>query len=319
MEQPVQSARRFRFSSFEVSLDAGEVRKHGLRVKVQDKPFQVLAVLLERAGQVVTREELRQCLWPADTFVNFDANLNTALNKLRHALGDSADNPRFIATIPRRGYCFIAPVEPIGEYPEMERTGTSKPPLPPGVSSPQPSPTGGGFLPKRRTRIVALIFLTAAVIVLPFILGWPRLSPATGKTLVLVLPFENLSGDPTQEYFSDGLTDELITQLGRLQPDRLGAIARALAMRHRNTRKPLDQVARELGADYVLEGSVRRWGGRVSISAQLIRTRQGAPLWAETYERDLKDAAAIQRDVAARIAESLALKLLAPSRRPTPN
>ena len=252
-----------RFGVFEVDVRAGELRKHGMKIKLQEKPFQILTLLLEHPGEVVTREQLRQKLWPADTFVDFDRSLNTGVRKLREALSDSAENPRFVETLPRRGYRFLAPIEGLG-----------------------------------------------------------RLSPPTGKITLVVLPFENMSADPEQEYFSDGLTEEMITELARLYPQRLGVIARTSAMHYKGRDTTIDQVSRELGVDYVLEGSVRRAGDRVRISAQLIQVGDQTHLWAESYERTLADVFAIQSEVAGRVAHSLEVELLptqqgAPARAPT--
>jgi len=183
-----------RFGPFDVDLRTGELRKKGFKVRLQDKPFQILAALLERPGDLVTREELQRRLWPGDTFVDFDNGLNTALNKLRESLGDSAGKPQYIETFPRRGYRFMA---------QVSKTG------------------------KKR------------------------------GTMLAVLPFENLSGDQEQEYFSDGLTEEMITQLARLNPDRLGVIARTSSLRYKKTNKGIGRIARELGVDWILEGSVR--------------------------------------------------------------
>lgn len=240
-----------RFGVFEVDLRAGELRKQGLKIKLQEKPFQILALLLQHTGEVVTREELRNRLWPAGTFVDFDRNLNTAINKLREVLGDSADNPRFVETLPRRGYRFIAPLALLG-----------------------------------------------------------RVSPPAGKVMLAVLPFENLGGDPEQEYFSDGLTEEMITQLGCLQPRRLGVIARTTAMRYKGTGKSIDQIGRQLGVDYILEGAVRRAADRVRVTAQLIQVSDQTHLWAESYDRKVAEIFAVQKEVARRIANSLAIELL---------
>ena len=250
MKESTRSPRVVRFGVFEVDLRTGELRRSGLKIRLQDQPFQILAMLLERPGEVVTREELGQRLWPADTFVDFDRGLNTSIKRLREALGDSADNPRFIETLPRRGYRFIAAVE-----------GASRPKL------------------------------------------------LSGKILLIVLPFENLSGDPTQEYFSDGMTEEMITELARLNPEALGVIARTSAMQYKSTNKGIDQIGHELGVDYILEGSVRRAGNRVRISAQLIQASDQTHLWADSYDRDLEDILTLQGEVARAIAGEIRIKV----------
>ena len=247
-----RSAQAVRFGAFEVDLRAGELRKQGLKIKLQEKPFHVLALLLERPGEVVTREELREKLWPADTFVDFDHSVNTAVNKLREGLGDSADNPRFVETLPRRGYRFIAPVEEMGREPvSLAVAARARPRLWLVVA---------GLL---------VVFLAAGYIVRQYF--WRPAQPPAGRIMLAVLPFHNLSGDPEQEYFSDGLTEEMISQLGRVQPEHLAVIARTSAMQYKNTDKRVDQIGRELGVDYVVEGSVRRESDRVRILAQLIR------------------------------------------------
>jgi TolB-like protein/Tfp pilus assembly protein PilF len=245
----------YRFGAYQVDLRAGELRKHGLKIKLQEQPFQVLASLLERAGEVVTREGLQRKLWPGDTFVDFDHGLNAAIARLREALCDSASSPRYIETIPRRGYRFLVKVETLGGEPVSGR-----------------------------------------------------------RVMLAVLPFENLDSNPEQEYFADGMTEEMIAQLGRLNPAQLGVIARTSAMQYKRTTKSVGEIGQELGVDFVLEGSVRRAGQRARITSQLIRVSDQSHLWAESYDRNLDDVLAIQTDCARRIARSLALELL-PSQR----
>ena len=254
-----------RFGTFEVDLRARELRKGGIRIRLQDQPFEILAVMLERPGDVVTREELRQRLWPAGTFVDFEHSLNAAVKRLRAALGDDADNPRFVETLHRRGYRFIAGVESEGQ-------------------------------PARTLHVVRP----------------PSARPAPDRAGVrlVVLPFANMSSDPAQEYFSDGLTEEMITQIGRLCPGRLGVIARTSAMLFKRSGKSASDIGRELSADYLLEGSVRGEGDRIRITAQLIETRTEVHLWAETYDRSLGETLNLQTDVAAHIARSLAMELV---------
>src|SRR5712692_6647122 len=225
MSEPDQSPRWVRFGTLDVELRTGEIRKQGARFKLQEKLFQVLALLLEHAGRIVTREELRQRLWPADTFVDFDANLNTTLNKLRQAIGDSADHPRFIETIPRRGYRFIATVEPLendakGEPPTAETAPAAKAPTAELRSE-------SGKRSARRPLLIATLALLAFVlagVALYYLRGVASsvARPPAARMMLLVLPFENLSGDTEQEYFSEGLTDEMITQLAQVNSGRLG-------------------------------------------------------------------------------------------------
>jgi TolB-like protein/DNA-binding winged helix-turn-helix (wHTH) protein/Flp pilus assembly protein TadD len=306
--------RHFQFGVFEVDLSTNELHKQGSRIKLQEKPFQLLILLLEHAGRITTREELRRGLWSADTFVNFDANLKTTVNKLRQVLGDSAESPIFIETIPRRGYRFLPPVA------RLESRSLAAAPAAPTVAPVWAATPAIPAEPPKAPRwswrhaVFAPLFGIAllAVSLYVFRAGPAPVSPPTPhRVVLLVLPFDNLSGDPAQEYFSDGLTDEMITLLGRQYPRALAVIARTSAMRYRGTQMPLAQVARELGGvEYVLEGSVRRSGHHVSINAQLFRAQDQASLWAETYEREVADLLAIQHDVAGRIAGSLVLEVV---------
>ena len=265
LDRPRSHVRRF--GTFEVDLRARELRKGGIRIRLQDQPFEILVMMLERPGDIVTREELRERLWPAGTFVDFEHSLNAAIKRLRAALGDTADNPRFVETLHRRGYRFIAAVEPTDRQPSA-----------------------------RTLRVVRPI----------------GVSPAQDAAVVrlVVLPFANLSNDPSQEYFSDGLTEEMITQIGRLCPGRLGVIARTSSMLFKRSTKSASEIGRELAADYLLEGSVRREGDRIRITAQLIETRTEVHLWAQTYDRSVGETLIMQADVSAHIARSLAMELV---------
>jgi TolB-like protein/DNA-binding winged helix-turn-helix (wHTH) protein len=322
MEPSLTTPKVIRFGAFEADVRAGELRKQGLRVKLQDKPFQVLVTLLERPGDVVTRDELREKLWPGDTFVDFDHGINIAINKLREALGDSADSPRFVETLARRGYRFIGVAEvvvPAGPAPAgsnapgdpatlLRERESPLDPLPPEAGGLHPSGTALARYSRART-IVILCFL---VIVAGYA-GWrlhsPRPAPSSGRIMLAVLPFENLSGNPEQDYFSDGLTEEMITQLGRLHPERLGVIARTTMMQYRGTHKTTSEIGRELGVDYILEGSVRRSNGRVRITAQLIRVSDQTHVWADSYEHSLSDVLELQSEAAGAIAESIQVQL----------
>jgi TolB-like protein/DNA-binding winged helix-turn-helix (wHTH) protein/Flp pilus assembly protein TadD len=312
------AARRFQFGVFEVDLRSAEIRKQGAKIKLQEKPFQLLVLLLERTGNITTREELRCGLWPADTFVDFDANLKTRVNKLRQALGDSADNPVFIETVPRRGYRFLAPVSVI-----EEGRGILPPEQMPAVAGPESLPSSAAVenvWTSRRLAAAGLLFACLVTIAIYFARPKPRHAseslPGARRAVLIVLPFDNLSGDPSQEYFSDGLTDEMITRLGRQYPHSLAVIARTSAMQYKAAHKSFVQVSREVGGvDYVLEGSVRRSGTRIAINARLFRVQDQASLWAETYEKEVSDVLAIQHEVAGQIAHSLVLRL-APARDP---
>lgn len=293
MEVPVSSRRRVRAGLFEVDLVSGEIHKSGRKVRLQEQPFRVLAMLLERPGEIITREELQVRIWPADTFVGFDEGINTAVRKLRVAFGDSADNPRFIETIPRRGYRFVAPVhDAVADPPELSENVA----------------VGGAAaeLPRARSRSIRRLVVTWSTAALLVVLAgvtyfrrWhsPTNSAVHKRVMLAVLPFQNMSNDPTQEYFSDGLTEETITDLGQLSPEQLGVIARTSAMAYKRTNKTVSQIGHELGVDYVLEGSVRREGGQARVSAQLIRVSDQTHLWAQNYERELHDLLQIENEL----------------------
>jgi TolB-like protein/Tfp pilus assembly protein PilF len=244
-----------RFDPFELDVRSRELTQGSRRVRLQEQPFEILRMMLERPGDVITREELARRLWPEGTFVDFEHSLNAAVKRLRAALGDDADNPRFVETLPRRGYRFIAPL---------------------ARSHGAPSAT----------------------------------IPAVERTRLAVLPFSNLSGDAGQEWFSDGLTDEMIAQLGRLGRGRVAVIARWSSMVFKGSQRRAREIGEALRADYLLEGSVRREGDRVRISAWLVETAGETHLWSDTYERHLTDCLTVQADVAARIARSLAMELV---------
>ncbi len=306
----------YRFGLFEADSRTGELRKQGRRLKLRGRPFDILMLLLARGGDVISREELRQQLWQADTFVDFDHGLNSAINRLREALGDSAENPRFIETLPKRGYRFIAPIE----VPVAASSAAAPVPSPaaepsPAVrpSEPIPSPIRRLSGASRAVLLVASGALAVAVVVAALYLriGRPPVT-ASARTTLAVLPFQNLSNDAEQEFFSDGFTEEMIAELGALDPDHLGVIARTTTMLYKNARKDIGQVKRDLGVDYVLEGSIRRAGSRMRITAQLVQTSDMTHLWAESYDRDVSDVLAIQTEVAMKIAHSLTLALRRP-------
>jgi TolB-like protein/DNA-binding winged helix-turn-helix (wHTH) protein/tetratricopeptide (TPR) repeat protein len=298
-----------RFGVYELDVRTGELRKGGTRIRLQEQPFQVLAALVERPGEVVTRDELRERLWPSGVIVDFDHSLNKAVNKLRDALGDAADNPRFIETLPRRGYRFLVPVSDSVKRPNSVVDTDD-------VGHPAREVLEvSGFWSKPRI-LTGLAIVAMALGVMALWRTWPaQAGPPPGRIMLAVLPFRNLAGSPDEDYFSDGLTEEMIAELGRLtSDDRLGVIARTSAMHYKNTSRLVTEIGRELGVDYILEGSIRRAGRRVRITAQLVQIRDQTNLWSESYDRDLADVFAIQDDVASRIASSLALELLPPQR-----
>ena len=303
--------RILRFGSFEANVRAGELRKRGLKVRLQDQPFQILVMLLERPGELVIRQEIHQRLWPADTFVDFDHGLNNAINRLREALGDSAESPRFIETLPKKGYRFIGQVtgdEPPAEAEYQPAEGTP-------VAKRVPTPGNIEEESKARPRFLVTTLGCGFALALAAIafLGWRRIHagppPGSGYVMLAVLPFQNLSGDPSQDYFSDGLTEEMIAQLGALSPDQLGVIARTTTMAYKHSSKSVQQIGSELGVGYVLESSVRRDGDQVRISVQLIRVHDQIHVWTHSYDRHISHSIELQEEVAQAVAEQIEVKL----------
>jgi TolB-like protein/DNA-binding winged helix-turn-helix (wHTH) protein/Tfp pilus assembly protein PilF len=287
-----------RFDVFELDTRAGELRKRGVKLRLRGQPLQVLAILVERAGDVVTREELQGQIWPADTFVDFDHSLHNAVARIREVLGDSAEKPRYIETLPRRGYRYIGPVEDF----QTQRLGTET-----GDPTSQPvtlvpSPT------RKRTLVLVLGALFAVGLV-----AWTTWHYLHARTAVppihslAVLPLDNLSGDPSEEFFADGMTDQLITDLARV--GSLRVISRTSVMRFKGAKKGLPEIARELNVDAIVEGSVIRSGQRVRVTAQLLQAATDQHLWAGTYDRDVGDILRLQGEVAETIAQQVRAQL----------
>jgi TolB-like protein/DNA-binding winged helix-turn-helix (wHTH) protein/Flp pilus assembly protein TadD len=306
-----------RFGTYEVSLQSSEVRKSGLRIKVQQQPMKLLEILLERPGEVVTREELRSRVWPAESFGDFDQALNIAIGKLRSALGDAAENPRFIETLPKRGYRFIADVSVVDADARTKKPEAAADHVP---GSQEQDKTESGLKPQEGGLAIApkgslwparrVIIALAAVLSLSILAVWlfrSRGSAPTGIRSLAVLPLENLSGDAAQNYFADGMTDELITDLAQISALRV--ISRTSVMVYKGARKPLPQIARELNVDAVVEGSVLRSGDQVRITAQLIEASTDKHLWSQSYEGELRDTLALQNRVAGAIADQIRINL----------
>ena len=300
-----------RFGTYEVSLQSGEVRKAGLRIRVQQQPLKLLEILLEHPGEVVTREELRSRVWPNESFGDFDQALNIAIGKLRSALGDSAENPRFIETLPKRGYRFIAGVSVFdadARPKKLESVAGDPSDTVPGNTL---QGAGLALAPKRRRWLTRGLIVAVALV-----LSWAILSvwlfrsraPApTGIRSIAVLPLESLSGDASQNYFADGMTDELITDLAQISALRV--ISRTSVMVYKGARKPLPQIARELNVDAVVEGTVLRSGDQVRITAQLIEASTDRHLWSQSYKGELRDTLALQNRVAGAIADQIRINL----------
>ncbi len=290
------SRRIVRFAVFEFDLGTGELRKHGLRIKLKGQPIDVLAMLLDHPGEVVTREDLQKRLWPADTFVDFEHSLNAAIKRLRAALGDSADSPRFVETLARRGYRFIAPLaQPADNAP------------PPAAQSSKPAPRPW-FVP----------LLAGFLLIVAIALGFGLRETLRGRSVanpirsLAVLPLANLSGDPDQDYFVDGMADALRQHLEGIRALRV--ISRTSSVHYRGSSKPLPEIARELNVDSVVEGSVLRSGDRVRITVQLIQVSSNSRLWSNSYEGDLRDVFALQAEVAGKIADEIRVTLTPPDR-----
>ncbi len=320
MRETVSRPRTIRFGVFEVDLQLSELRKRGVKIKLQEQQCQILGILLEQPGEVVTRERLRRRLWADDTFVDFDHSLNTAMMRLREALGDSSDNPRFIETLPRKGYRFIAPVTEVPE-PDLE---DRLPEAPERAKAPEPrassevvpaalpetaalQPTRLGWRSAAITGFVLLALIGAGLL-------WRYLrhdravvvAPPTTRSIV-VLPLENLSGQADQEYFADGMTDALTAQLAKISSLRV--ISRTSAMQYKGSHKLLSEIARDLNVDAVVEGTVLHSGNRVRITAELVQVSTDRHLWAETYESEMGDILALQSRVAQAIVNEIRINL----------
>ena len=299
-----------RFGVFELDLRAGQLRKHGLRVRLQEQPFQILAKLAENPGEVITREQLQKELWPADTFVDFDHGLNKAISKIREALGDSAESPRFVETVARRGYRFLAEVKVAGAAPvRSSELATQAHPV--AEARDRKDPAGKLAMPKRRVSSLAWKISVFVLLVLMASLTTWKLHSWTPSYPVIrslaVLPMESLSSDASQDYFADGMTDELISDLGQISALRV--ISRTSVMAYKHARKPLPQIARELNVDAVVEGTVLRSGDQVRITAQLIEASSDRHLWSQSYEGELRDTLALQNQVARAIADQIRINL----------
>jgi len=272
-------AQTVRFGPFQLDLSAAELRHNGTRIKLPEQPFQILCELVEHPGEVVTREELRQRLWRSDTFVDFEHGLNTAMKRLRDLLGDSAEKPTYIETVPHRGYRLMV---------EVERP---EPPIPP--------------IPASRTRWnIRLVTLALLLVAATAAFVWRRqlvelFRPVKIESLA-VLPLENLSGKSEEDHFADDMTGALIAELGKVRELRLASLQSVMSFK--GTNKPVRQIAAELDVDAVLDGSVVRTGDKVRTTVQLVQGRPERYLWSGSYERDLGDVVALRQEVAHAIA-----------------
>jgi len=297
-----------RFGAFEINLQSVELRKNGLRLRLSGQPFQLLAHLVESAGELVTREELRSKLWPADTFVDFDHGLNNAVARIREVLEDSSGTPRYIETIPRRGYRFIAPIY---EVP----SGNGSAPVPASSTVSQVEGLTHSDVSARVTQgkplfnpLKLLVGAVAVLTVLAVTLVWyrgrgarPAFKPAIKA--IAVLPLKNLSGDPSQEYLADGMTEGLIGRLSHIRDLRV--ISRTSVMGFKDTQSSVPEIAKRLDVDAIVEGSLIREGNHIRVHAQLIRAASDEHFWAQEYDREVENVLALQSDIAQSIAEKV--------------
>jgi TolB-like protein/DNA-binding winged helix-turn-helix (wHTH) protein/Tfp pilus assembly protein PilF len=314
-----------RFEDYQADLQTGELRKNGTKIRLSGQPFQILALLLEKPGELITREELRNRLWPDEVFVDFDHSLNAAVNKLREALCDSTNDVRFIETLPKRGYRFIGPIE-VREGPAARQDAaiSPEPAVPPGADAiasddrvAQKDFLGSkrGVLSLAVFGILALLALAAALVGMN-VAGWRdeifARRPKLNIQALAVLPLANLSGDTEQEFFADGMTEALITELGKISGPRV--ISRQSVMEYKGSKKSLAEIARELNVDAVLEGAVARSGDRVKVTVHLAQASPERQLWAHEYDRSSRDVLSLQDEIAGTVADEIQVKLTSQER-----
>ena len=285
-----------RFDGYELDVRAGELRKHGVRLRLRGQPLQVLEILLERPGEVVTREELQTRIWSSNAFGDFDHNLHNAVARIREVLGDSPENPRYIETLPRRGYRYVGPIQDF-----------QKPPLAKEIVDNAAQPVSLVEPPKRKKSFVLSLCALLALGLVALSLWRHAKAGVAPIRSIAVLPLKNLSGDPSEEFFVDGMTDQLITDLAKI--GSLRVISGTSVMQYKGAKKGLPEIARELNVDAIVEGSAIRSGQRVRITAQLIQARTDQHLWAETYDRDLGDILNLQSEVSDAIAQKVRTQL----------
>jgi TolB-like protein/DNA-binding winged helix-turn-helix (wHTH) protein/Tfp pilus assembly protein PilF len=316
------SSGRVLFGAFELDRTTGELRSFEApdpnnKVLLREQVFQVLRMLLEREGKIVTREEIKGRLWPADTVVDFDHSINATIKTLRRALGDSADNPRYIETLARRGYRLMLPIQYLESAPETalekDRERREK-------SAAEMSESTARVQEKVQRQInphswkAAIVLASVVIVVGAGYISWRHVRPPTGPTtsdkiMLAVLPFENLTGDPNKEYLADGLTEETISQLGRLNPEQLGVIARTSVMGYKHKDVRLDQIGRDLSVQYVLENSIRESGDHLRLTAQLIQVKDQTHLWSQDYDYPAKDILSVEDEVAKAVAHEIRVRL----------
>jgi TolB-like protein/DNA-binding winged helix-turn-helix (wHTH) protein/Tfp pilus assembly protein PilF len=296
-----------RFGSFELNPQTGELRKNGMRLRLSGQPFRVLAVLVEHPGELLTREELHSRLWPADTFVDFDHGLNNAVARIREVMEDSPDTPRYIETIPRRGYRFIAPVSEVtsgnGSVPPSASPTAYREAGLPASDASVPVPQGNPLSNLRQPLVGAVVLLLLLTVALFWYRGRSAKAVQPAIKSIAVLPLKNLSGDPTQEYLADGMTEGLIGRLSHIHDLRV--ISRTSVMGFKDTRLSVPEIAKRLDVDAIVEGSLIRDGNHIRVHAQLIRAASDEHFWAQEYDREVENVLALQSDIAQSIAEKV--------------
>jgi TolB-like protein/DNA-binding winged helix-turn-helix (wHTH) protein len=303
--QPARKRLIFRFGdAFELDTIAYELRCRSVRLKLKPIPMEILLFLLERRGELVTREEIAEHIWGKQSFVDTDNSINGAISKIRQVLRDNAEQALYLETVTGMGYRFVCNVQVEEPHPTVEKVDR-----PAGLAMPLSAVSTASAIPPIRNRrlwpaaVMAAILLSVAAAAYVRWLHFPfRGTPKHERLMLAVLPFENFTGDPSQDYLSDGLTEEMIAHLGRLDPQHLAVIARTSVMQYKHSTKPLGQIAGELGVQYVLEGSVRRDGDRVRVSAQFIQVADQTNVWTRQYDRAASGFLALQGEIAQEIA-----------------
>ena len=299
MGVPVQPE-TVRFRDFELDVTAYELRRNGHRVRLERQPMDLLILLVERRGQLVSRSQIVDALWDKDVFVDVENGVNTAIRKLRQALRDAPDAPRFIETVPGKGYRFIAAVE---VAPDAHPSPPSPAEVPPSIIEPQMSAGS-----RSRARL-ALGALMVAVLAGALLWGWTRPTASGGRVTIGVLPFDNLNGDPETDYLAGGLTEDTIVSLGRIDPERVSVIGRTSMIAYRGTTKSLAEIGRELGTDYLVESSLRAESSHLRITARLIRVRDQVQIWSDSFDTSTGSILGLQQEISAAIAEQVRTRL----------
>ena len=297
---------------FELDVRAYELRSAGTSLKLNPIPMELLLFLIERRGELVTRDQIVERIWGKGVFLDSDNSINNAISKIRQVLRDDPEHPHFVQTVTGRGYRFIAPVavrdSSVAEIPSTDVPGAAQGPV---VAKPVPPRITPAIIHRRWPVILGILLamLVGLSAYVERVRSHSRSQTSGGRLMLAVLPFENLTGDASQDYFSDGLTEEMITQMGRINAQRMGVIGRTSAMHYKHSSQAVDQIGRELGVQYVLEGSVRRESGRVRITAQLIQVKDQTHVWAQEYDRELKDLLVLQGEIAQTISAEIEVAL----------